>query len=79
MRLRRLYIPQCPYIAPGMTPSPKRRKYYLSWQSSLLHFHTDVAHIRLQHQQLYKPILQTEKRGLLSCFTSLPVDIFYEV
>ena len=42
-----------------MTLSPKRRKYYLSWQSSLLHFHTDVAHIRLQHQQLYKPILQT--------------------
>ena len=79
MRLKRLYIPQCPYIAPGMTPSPKRRKYYLSWQSSLLHFHTDVAHIRLQHQQLYKPILQTGKRGLLSCFTSLPVDIFYEV
>jgi len=62
-----------------MTLSPKRRKYYLSWQSSLLHFHTNVVHIRLQHQQIYKTILQTGKQGLLSCFISLPVDIFYEV
>lgn len=55
-----------------------RPKCFLSWRPPLLHLHLDAASVRLQ-PYTSRPVLQNGKQGLLSCFTLLPADKFYEV
>jgi hypothetical protein len=71
--------------ASNLSLSSERHKFPIFWQPLQPAFPLDSAYIhygsRLQHQQSQKrkSFLRTEKKGALSNFTLLPVDIFYEV